>query len=233
MRFKIAVCDDDPSAVTVLSDMVRFWAEKEGHHVQIAAFPSAEAFLFAYEDDNTFNILLLDVEMREMDGITLAKRLRREGCHAEIIFVTSHFKICAKGYEVDALHYLMKPVRQEELFTVLGRAAQKLSRKLPSVIISCDGQTLRIPEDEILYVEALLHYIVIHTEKESYRVKEGLSVFEKRVSAALYRSHRSCLVSLKRIVRLSRSSVWLEDGTELPLSRGKYDDINRAFIAAH
>ena len=131
---------------------------------------------------------------------------------------------------MDALHYMVKPVTREKLFQVLEKAAGRLAAEPPSVIISCAGETVKLYERDILYVESFRHDIVIHTRGEEYRLKENISSFEERLSAAFYRVHRSYLVSLRAVVRINRSGVTLEDGTEIPLARGKYDDVNRAFI---
>lgn len=176
-----------------------------------------------------YDILLLDVEMKSMNGIELAKRIRKDNNRAEIIFITSHFEFVGEGYEVDALHYLIKPISVEKLTQVLTKAAEKLSVEPPSVVISCEGETVKLYESDILYVESFLHYIVIHTKDNEYKIKENISVFENKVSDVFYRIHRSYLVSLKYITRISRTSVNIGN-TELPLSRGKYDNINRAFI---
>ena len=184
---------------------------------------------FEYEEDKAYDILLLDVEMKNMNGIELAKRIRKDNNRAEIIFITSHFEFVGEGYEVDALHYLIKPISVEKLTQVLTKAAEKLSVEPPSVVISCEGETVKLYESDILYVESFLHYIVIHTKDNEYKIKENISVFENKVSDVFYRIHRSYLVSLKYITRISRTSVNIGN-TELPLSRGKYDNINRAFI---
>ena len=79
-------------------------------------------------------------------------------------------------------------------------------------------------------MESLLHYIVIHTQKGDFKAKESISTFSERAGEDFYRVHRSYLASLKHIVRISRNGVKMDTGEELPLARGKYDDINRAFI---
>ena len=81
-----------------------------------------------------------------MNGIELAKRIRKDHNRAEIIFITSHFEFVWEGYEVDALHYLTKPLSAEKLTQVLSKAADKLSVEPPSVVISCDGETLKLYE---------------------------------------------------------------------------------------
>ena len=228
-KYRIAIWDDEQNQIEYITSSVASWSAHEGHGCEIRTFASAEAFLFEYEEDKAYDILLLDVEMKNMNGIELAKRIRKDNNRAEIIFITSHFEFVGEGYEVDALHYLIKPISAEKLTQVLTKAAEKLSVEPPSVVISCEGETVKLYEADIRYVESFLHYIVIHTKDKEYKIKENMSVFENRVSDYFYRIHRSYLVSLKYITRISRTSVSIGN-TELPLSRGKYDDINRAFI---
>lgn len=229
MKYRIAICDDEQNQIEYITSIVASWSAHEGHGCEIRTFASAEAFLFEYEEDKAYDILLLDVEMKNINGIELAKRIRKDNNRAEIIFITSHFEFVGEGYEVDALHYLIKPISAEKLTQVLTKAAEKISVEPPSVVISCEGETVKLYEADIRYVESFLHYIVIHTKDKEYKIKENISVFENRVSDDFYRVHRSYLVSLKHITRISRTSVNIGN-TELPLSRGKYDNINRAFI---
>lgn len=229
MKYRIAICDDEQNQIEYITSIVTSWSNHKGHSCEIRTFASAEAFLFEYEEDKAYDILLLDVEMKNMNGIELAKRIRKDNNRAEIIFITSHFEFVGEGYEVDALHYLIKPISVEKLTQVLTKAAEKLSVEPPSVVISCESETVKLYESDILYVESFLHYIVIHTKDNEYKIKENISVFENKVSDVFYRIHRSYLVSLKYITRISRTSVNIGN-TELPLSSGKYDNINRAFI---
>lgn len=230
MTLQIAICDDEPNQIEYISSIATKWAHTAGHSCNVHAFPSAEAFLFAHEADNAFDILLLDIEMGEISGIALARRIREKGSRAEIIFITSHFEFAGEGYEVDALHYLTKPIAEEKLSEVLQKAAKRLSLTPPSIIINCEGETLKLYESDILYVEAFLHYLCIYTDNGEYRVKESLSSFEARIGAGFFRIHRSYLISLRHVTKISRTSVCINGKTELPLARGKYDAVNRAFI---
>ncbi len=230
MTIRIAICDDEEEQLRHLSGLVGEWARGLNLGFETRTFPSAEAFLFAYEEDNSYDILILDIEMKAISGIELAKRIRKEDKRVEILFITSHFEFISEGYEVDALHYLTKPVAEDKLHAVLAKALDRLHTEPPSVIISCDGETVKLREPDILYVEAFLHYISIHTGEREYKIKESISSFEKRLSADFFRVHRSYLVSLKAVTKISRTDVTLEGGTLLPLARGKYDAVNRAFI---
>lgn len=232
---KIAICEDDPDQARSVAEMVGRWeaalaGKEKGNRSQIRTYASGEAFLCDYEKEKDFNLLLLDIEMKGISGVELARRLRREKSRAEILFLTSHTEFYGEGYEVDTLHYLIKPIREEKLRQVLERAAQRLRAEPPSVLISTEGETLRLYESEIYYVEAFLHYVSFVTAQGTFRVREKMSQVEQRLSDGFFRSHRGCLVSLACVRRIARGEVQMEDGRILPLARGKYDEINRAYI---
>lgn len=231
MAYRVAICDDEQSQIKRLRSIVATWSNQNNCACDIRTFASAEAFLFDYEDDKTYDILLLDVEMKLISGIELAKRIRRDNNRAEIVFITSHFEFVGEGYEVDALHYLVKPISESKLMEVLSKAAAKLSAEPPYVVITCEGETVKLYESDILYVESFLHYLAIHTRDREYRIKESMASFEGKLSDDFFRVHRSYLVSLKAITRISRTSVTVDSKIDIPVARGKYDDINRAFIA--
>ncbi len=241
MSIRICICDDNPTDLQTLRTLTEQWSDNTAIPCFIETFPSAEAFLFRYGEDRRVDILLLDVEMvsfantetiapaKRIDGIQLARQLRGDSFSGEIVFVTSHREFWDAGYEVDALHYLTKPVAGDKLKAVLTRAAEKVKAEPPSLVITCDGETFRLPLHDILYVEASRHYITITTQSGVYRLKEGLTAFGEKLGDDFYRIHRGIIVSLPHITRISRTSVWVGQ-TELPLARGNYDGVNRAFI---
>lgn len=230
MNLKIAICDDDTASLKKLESIASLWANEKSYKITTKTFPSAEAFLFDCDNKNIYDILLLDVEMKDISGIDLAKKIRLDDKKAEIIFTTSHTEFISEGYEVDALHYLIKPLSEEKLKSVLDKAAEKLSAEAPSLIIQCDGEFIKINEEDIIYLESLGHYVCIHTQEKEYNIKEKLSYFEEKLSESFFKTHRSYIVSLKKIIRISKTSVILEGDIEIPISRKLYDDVNRAFI---
>ncbi len=230
MKLNLAIVEDDSTERSSIEGLLDDMQETLDVKFNITSFPSAEAFLFEHEAYNIYDILLLDIEMGEISGIELAKRIRSRDSRAEIIFITSHFELTGEGYEVDARHFLIKPVKTEKLCKVMSRAISHLSVEPPSVLIRCDGESLKLSADSILFAESFLHYTIVHTEDGEYKIKEGLSVFAEKLGTGFFKIHRSYVVSLSRIVRISRTEVTLDTGASLPLARGSYDAVNRAFI---
>ncbi len=230
MRYKIAICDDMEEDVKYISSAVNKWAEKENITVDIEMFPSAESFLFRYAEQKAFDILLLDVEMPSMNGVELAKRIRKENDAVQIIFITGYTDYISEGYEVSALHYLVKPLSETKLFEVLNRAVLKIRKNEKSLYLSLSGEMVRIPIYEIKYLEVQQNYVTVHSKKD-YTVKKTLGEFERELDERFYRMGRSFIVNLSCIDKITKTDVFLSDGSVIPLSRGQYEPLNKAFIA--
>ena len=153
MQYKIAICDDEASVIEYISSIVTEWESQSGHSVTLRTFSSAESFLFSYEDENDYDILLLDIEMGNMDGVSLAKTIRKKNETVQIVFITGYSEYIFEGYEVAALHYLMKPVKPEKLFEVLDRATEKLEKNERVLTLFHSGEMIRIPLHEISYID--------------------------------------------------------------------------------
>lgn len=229
MAYKIAVCDDSEVDRNYITQLTRRWAAQAGHEIKIAEFPSAESFLFHYEEEQDFDILLLDVEMGAMDGVSMAKKLRQENETVQIVFITGYSDYIAEGYEVAALHYLMKPVKEEKLFSVLNRAAEKLHKNERVLNLKIGGDMVRVPVYQIRYADVMGNYVTLHG-KEEYTVKMSLGELARELDDRFHKVGRSAIVNLTCISRVTKTDIYLSDGTAIPLPRGAYEGVNQAII---
>ena len=229
MKYKIAICDDLDADRQYVLNMVERWAASAGHVVHIDTFYSAENFLFHYAEENDYDILLLDIEMGAMDGVTMAKQLRGNNDTVQIIFITGYSDYILEGYEVAALHYLMKPVKEEKLCSVLNSAVEKLSKNEKVLNFEIGGEMIRVPIYQIRYADVFGNYVTIHAASD-VTVKMTLGELEKQLDERFYRAGRSCVVNLTQVSRVTKTEIKLMDGTVIPLPRGAYDGINRAII---
>ena len=227
--YKIAICDDTEIDRNFIKDIVTDWANKSGVKPDIHMFPSAEEFLFEYEDCKDYQILLLDIEMGQMDGVSLAKELRKTNDSAQIVFITGYSDYIAEGYEVSALHYLMKPVRKEKLSEVLDRAVSKLGKDEKALMLESGGETNLVPIYRIRFIDVRGNYTTVHADKE-YTIKKTLSDVEKELDERFYRVGRSCIVNLTQISKVTKTDIFFNSGETVPLPRGSYEKVNRAII---
>ena len=227
--YKIAICDDFAADRKYLSSLCETWSRHNRYRIQISEFTSAENFLFYYAEKKDFDILLLDIEMGAMDGVTMARKLRQDNQTVQIIFITGYADYISDGYEVDALHYLMKPIQEEKLFAVLDRAVTKLIKNEKVLNIISQGEMIRLPICQINYAEVNSNYITIHSQ-QTITLKMTLSELEKKLDSHFFRAGRSALANLEKISRVTKKEIYLQDGSIIPLPRGAYEKVNRAII---
>ena len=229
MAYRVAIVDDSNTDAVYMDELLKDWARQRNVLLQSFRFSSAEQFMFRYAEDKNWDILLLDIEMGAMDGVTMAKRVRQDNETVQIIFVTGYSDYIAEGYEVAALHYLMKPVNREKLLTVLDRALEKRKQEERCLNLEAYGEMVRIPFYEIRYLDVSANYVTVHA-KADYTVKRTLGDFEKELDDRFCRVGRGMILNLKYIQRVTKTEVRLSDGTVLPLPRGAYEPLNRAII---
>ena len=231
MAYRVAIVDDSKTDAEYIQSILSAWAQDRQTGVQAQRFVSAENFLFHYADDKDWDILLLDIEMGEMDGVSLAKKIRQDNETVQIVFVTGFADYISEGYEVSALHYLMKPAKQEKMFAVLDRAVAAMQKTERVILLPVGGEMLRLPVGQVQYVEAFSHTVAIVTDADMIHVKMSITEIEKMLGDGFVRCHRSYLVGIKHIARLSRTEVILDIGKILPLSRSAAATVHKAFIS--
>ena len=222
----IAICDDDNRQINGLKAMLTEWNK----HIIITEYTSAEQFLFAYPDAPC-DLLLLDIEMGDMNGMELARKLRSKGDMLPIIFITGYSEFMQDGYDVEALHYLLKPVDKDKLFAVLDRYAIRHSAD-SRVIFPSGDESVCVNADDIMFLEAFgkKTQISIKGGKE-VECTCGLSAAAEKLGESFVSCHRSYVVNIGYIRSISKTEVTLDNGRKIPLSRRLYDSVNKAFIS--
>ena len=229
MFLNIAICDDDSAVSEYLEHEVSAWADRAGNAWKISSFPSAEAFLFDYSENKAVDVLLLDIEMPGMNGMELARHLRDAKAALQIIFITGYSDYISEGYDVSALHYLMKPVSRDKLWSVLDRAAALLERSEKRIVLEGSGTSSLVPISEIRYIEVIGNYVTVYADRQ-YTVKATLASIESQLDEAFFRAGRSYIINLDRVRRAAKKEVTLTTGELVPLARGVYEKLMNAII---
>lgn len=228
--FNIAVLDDESVEIEYLTTLTQEWAQATETAVNISGFASAEAFLFEYEEDKNFDILLLDIQMKAMDGIELAEKIRENNRSVQIVFITGFPDYISRGYDVSALHYLIKPVEKEKLFEVLSKACDNLKKEEKFILLSVDNESFKINLKDIIYVEAFGHSSCVVCKNGEYNVKLPISDIAKMLDGSFAKCHRSYIANLQHISRITKTDAVFDNEKIIPVSRRMYNDVNMAFI---
>ena len=233
--FRIAICEDEKVVLDYESSLVKEWGEASSCKgaFELDTYVSSEQFIFESEDKAPYDLLIFDIQMKNMNGMELAKKLRARGCDAVIIFVTGVPDYAIEGYEVGAVRYILKPVRPEVLKDLLDASFTERQKKAEDYFVLGQGADVeRICFKKILYIEARGHYVFlkgIDFEREwKAGFAETAAAFEGRGFFCL---RRGLMVNLAHVARITRTDCILDDGEALPVARGVYKELNEAFIA--
>ena len=231
---RIAICDDQEAQCLLLTQQIARLAKNLNLPAQIQTFKSADAFLFAYETDKNYDLLLLDIQMPRLSGMDLARRLRRQKDDLTIALITASERYALEGYEVDAIAYLLKPVSDQALSALLTKAA--LRKPAERILVRLRDETVKVSLSQILYLESAAHDTLFKLADGTQLIcPQGLSHFEADLAllypGRFFRIHRCYLLYLPAVTAIHRKEVILTNGEALPIARGRFSLLNQAYLA--
>lgn len=226
----VAVCDDVVLECADLARRIREVLGLEGIGAIVKRFFSGRDLLEAGE---AFDLAFLDIRMPGMDGMELAKRLRGKRPDMMLIFVTSASEYVFEAYDVEAFHYLVKPVPEEKLRRVLLHAAGKISGREAAgyLLVSLQKGTVKVRLKDIVYMEARGRLVDIHCAQETVTVPEALGRLEKKLEGRdFFRCHKGYLINLRFVDGFQKTQITMENGDVVLLARRRYDDFAREIM---
>ncbi len=228
MPITISICDDEKEQINLLRKLLLNWSTGKPFAVDVKEYENAESFLFDYED-NPCDLLLLDIEMSNLNGMELAHKLRDKGDMLPIIFITDYGDYISEGYDVEALHYLLKPVDEQKLYDVLDKYVSRQNTRPDEILVETDEQTLHISADSIVFIEAFGRKTELHLSDNSV-IKSNMNIGTFQKTDLFISCHRSYLVNLRYVKSIGKTEIHLDNGDKIPLSRRLYNDVNKMFI---
>ena len=231
--FRIAICEDEKVILDFETTLVKEWAAASDCPLEIDTYISSEQFLFESEDKAPYDVLIFDIQMKNMNGMELAKKLRSRGCDSTIIFITGVPDYAIEGYEVGAVRYILKPVKPEILNGLLDAAYAECEKKVESYFVLGQGADVeRIPFEKIIYVEARGHYVFLKGSDFEREWKASFSTITAQMekSGNFFCLKRGLIVNLEHVRQITRTECIMDNGEVLPVARSTYKELNEAFI---
>lgn len=216
---KIAICDDEQAVRYQLKNFIQTYAARHLLDYTILEFEQGEPLLEAVRADSDISILFLDIYMTSLSGMDLAEILRREGNNCAIIFVTISTDHYARSYEVDAEHYLVKPITYDHVEKALSRCRRILDHAAKCAVFSRSGKELQIPLSQIRYVEVFRNQTVLHADQDISLRSPLETVLQQLCDRRFLRTHKSFAVNLDQIHTICEHDIHLKSGEQIPLSR--------------
>ena len=223
----LAIVEDEDTYAAQLTEFVEKYQTESGNYFKITRFRDGDEIANGYRSQ--FDIILMDIEMKLMDGMTAAEEIRRLDQDVVIMFITNMTSYAIRGYQVDALDYVVKPVSYFAFSQKLDRAIGRI-RKSSSNIISIDMPTgvKKLDIDNIFYIESEGHNLNFYTSGGQFTIRAKLSDFEQQLSPYnFFRSNKGYLVNLKYVDGVENGACLIA-GKQLLISRARKNDFMSA-----
>ena len=227
---KFAICDDEPAMARELAGyLARYLEEHEVTAYSVSNFSSGRALLEAADG---FDVIFLDIQMEEPDGMETARLLRRQGDHSLLIFVTVLMELVFDAFQVEAYDYLTKPLDAARFARTMDRVLQTLEQRTAASIVIQQGSGCEVvPLSDVVYCEVLGRKVYLHKADGTITgYYDRLEQLERRVDGRFFRCHRSYLVNLDYVRGCQTGQVLLSQGERIPVSRLRERDLTGALL---
>ena len=228
---KIAICEDEHIFSEHLVGYISEWAKEQSAFVETFVYATAEKFLDEWYDSEDYDIIFLDIKMGKMNGMDLAKVIRRTNSDIPIVFATNMREYVFKGYSVSAMQYLLKPVKKHECFDCLNKVFQGRKAKKYYIVNDIE-KTVKIPAAEIVYIKMFSHTATMVTTGKEYALRKTISQLLTELDDNLFiKCHKSFIINIRHVESVSNKNfVTMSNGEEIPLSKDIATQINDMFI---
>ena len=235
IMLEVAVCDDEKYFLEQEKEWITKYMKNAGYKFKIDTFTSGTDFIAIDDKITKYDIIFLDINMRELNGVETAKKIRKYTKDVYIVFVTAFITYSLEGYKVDAVRYILKD--NQSLEKAITECLDTIISKMHYIE---NKYTFEFREgrktliiDDIVFIESNLHKLYFHLLKktEQYTMYSRLDYIDELLKNFNFcRVHKSYLVNLKYVKKIKRYMAILSDGTEVSISQPKYNDVREKFI---
>lgn len=217
----IAICDDETDFVTHLTTLIQQYAAETGEEIKITACYDGMELVERY--DTSIDLIFLDIQMRLLDGLHTAKRIRELDENVGIIFLTTLTQYGLEGYQYQAADYIIKPIKYVRLKAELNQWLKKHRHNdSPSIVVVNDSGKYKIALKSLRYAETFNRKLLLHTEQENIISYKSMKEMEQELSqAGFVRCHTSYLVNLFYVKGVQKLEITLITGEQIPISQPK------------
>ncbi len=228
--YRLAICDDEKSSAAQAAELLEKYKKKHwGTQITADLFYTSLDLLDALEKV-AYDIFILDIYIDKINGIELAEAIRKNNEDAKIIFMTSSNAFYKEAFRIHAVHYLEKPILEEDFFDAMDRVCQA-EEEVSYFTFRDSGMVHRVPVGDILYIESDDHYKRIATGEGNFLVRSTMQEIKDQLDYPFFcELGVKSIINLKRVLKITKESVMMEDGKEFSVPRGRYRVISEMIL---
>lgn len=227
MKIVIGLCDDEKHIHEKVKKLVKEHAGEAGIVYEMIHFYSAKELLASKDE---LDVLLLDIDMPEMDGIEAAHCLKKRGISYKIIMLTAMEKRYKEAFKINAFRFVTKPIVETEFYEALDEASKR-KPGMEHEKVYADGIAREVMQRDMMYLMADRDVSLIFTKSAEYQSEVSLRKWMERLDGSLFfQCHKSYIVNLDKITSFQKNIVILESGEKVPVSRRKRIELENAYM---
>lgn len=227
---KIAICDDEKEYRKIIADYVNTYFNDKSNDFKCSEFDSGEALL---SSNQNFDILFLDIELGDSNGIEIAKEIQKKYANTIILIVTSYRQYLDAAMDLKVTRYIDKPITRNRIFSALDKASSEINETV-IVLHMKDNRIARIKQSDIVFAEAKLKGVTIYCNNEYYRIKETMKQLRSMLTSSCFAiPHNSYIVNLNYVKNFKRDEIYLTDpyaSQRISIATRKQPDFKRKFL---
>ena len=227
---KIAVCDDDKKDIARLKKLIEAYDADNNIGFSVSEYESGTEMLKAVSSGEDVNIIFLDINMDDMDGLSVAKKIREEMDDVPIVLVTAFMTYALDGYKVKASRFLIKDDLDKTFDECMDDICKDIRKKSKTIAFNCVEGEMRLKASDIILIETSGHKNLIKLKNETYQIYEKLDVLEEVLKGyGFLRTHNSFLVNMAHIRGINSYVLTLDDGRQLPVPKARYKQVRQEY----
>lgn len=228
--YRIALCEDEVEFIASEESLCTLILDKMKIEYRLDVYHSGEELAQAHRAGEKYDVVLLDILMKGMSGIELARLIRKTDEQVTIIFITSSPDFALDGYDVRALHYLLKPVNQQVLESLLVKEYEVRHHK-EYMLFDFRGSITKTALADILYLEIDTPKVAVNTQNGQMHYTGKLSTLLQEMPRGMFvRCHQSYAVNIHHVLQLMKTDIKLSNGQMVPISRTFRGEVQKAFM---
>ncbi len=226
----VGICEDESWFADDLKEKTEQYLKERGLAGLVHMFENGEELL---RTAGELDIVLMDIRLPGRDGMRIVKSMRDLGSGSQVIFVTSYGEYVFQAFDMDAVHYILKPVDREKLYGALDKALKRVVHEQGRTLLAAKGDvTVRIRLREVVYGEVFGHQVLIHTITYTFSFAGTLDSLEEKADDRFFRCHRSYLVNMDHVTDKGEGCAVMRGGGRVMISRRKQKEFMRRLLAS-
>ena len=227
---KIAVCDDDKKDISILKELIEAYDAENNIGFSVSEYESGSELMRAVSNGEDMDIIFLDINMEDMDGLSAAKKVRKVMEDVPIVLVTAFMNYALDGYKVRASRFLIKDDLDKTFTECMDDICGEIRKKSKVIAFSCVEGEMRLKASDIILIETSGHKNIIRFQNQTYQIYEKLDALEEQLRGyGFLRTHNSFLVNMTHIRGINSYVLTLDNGRQIPVPKARYKQVRREY----